>query len=173
MTLKTGVVPPTIGYEQLDPACDLDYVPGQARQARITLALSTSLASAAITARLRCAHWRKTDEYPYGARACKAHERIRSVRIGAGGRTGLVRFVRAGAPAPVLPAPAQESAAPVLPPVQQAPQTPEDPGMDFANVTAVTAPMVACFMPRPRPGSRPCQVGSRVKKATCCVFWRP
>ncbi len=43
MTLKTGVVPPTIGYEQLDPACDLDYVPGQARQARITLALSTSL----------------------------------------------------------------------------------------------------------------------------------
>jgi 3-oxoacyl-[acyl-carrier-protein] synthase II len=43
MTLKTGVVPPTIGYEQPDPACDLDYVPGQARQARITLALSTSL----------------------------------------------------------------------------------------------------------------------------------
>jgi len=38
-----GVVPPTIGYKEKDPECDLDYVPGHARQSRVDLALSTSL----------------------------------------------------------------------------------------------------------------------------------
>jgi 3-oxoacyl-[acyl-carrier-protein] synthase II len=31
-TLRTGVVPPTLGYEVPDPELDLDYVPGEARQ---------------------------------------------------------------------------------------------------------------------------------------------
>jgi 3-oxoacyl-[acyl-carrier-protein] synthase II len=43
MALKDGVVPPTIGYEQPDPECDLDYAPNQARKADITIALSSSL----------------------------------------------------------------------------------------------------------------------------------
>ncbi|MDD3244190.1 MAG: beta-ketoacyl-ACP synthase II [Eubacteriales bacterium] len=43
LALRDGVIPPTIGYEQADPDCDLDYVPNQARQAQATLALSTSL----------------------------------------------------------------------------------------------------------------------------------
>jgi 3-oxoacyl-[acyl-carrier-protein] synthase II len=30
--LRSGVIPPTLGYEVPDPALDLDYVPGQARQ---------------------------------------------------------------------------------------------------------------------------------------------
>ena len=43
LAVKEGVVPPTIGYEQPDPECDLDYVPNQAREAQVDLALSASL----------------------------------------------------------------------------------------------------------------------------------
>ena len=41
--LEDGVVPPTINLREADPACDLDYVPGTARTAPVTLALSNSL----------------------------------------------------------------------------------------------------------------------------------
>jgi 3-oxoacyl-[acyl-carrier-protein] synthase II len=40
--IRAGVLPPTINWEEPDPACDLDYVPNQARPARITTALSNS-----------------------------------------------------------------------------------------------------------------------------------
>lgn len=43
LALKDGVVPPTIGYKEQDPECDLDYVPNTAREADIELALSASL----------------------------------------------------------------------------------------------------------------------------------
>jgi len=41
--LETGVVPPTIGYKEPDPECDLDYVPNKAREHQINAAISTSL----------------------------------------------------------------------------------------------------------------------------------
>lgn len=43
LALKNGVIPPTIGYAEWDPECDLDYTPNRAVQAAVTLGLSTSL----------------------------------------------------------------------------------------------------------------------------------
>ena len=42
MSLKEGIVPPTINLENPDPLCDLDYVPSIARQAKINTGLSNS-----------------------------------------------------------------------------------------------------------------------------------
>ena len=43
LALRDGVAPPTIGYKEPDPDCDLDYVPNQAREAALDMALSVSL----------------------------------------------------------------------------------------------------------------------------------
>ncbi len=42
MSIKTGVIHPTINLDNPDPACDLDYVPNQAREVRVRRALSNS-----------------------------------------------------------------------------------------------------------------------------------
>ena len=42
LTIRDGVIPPTINYETPDPECDLDYVPNVAREADVRLALSNS-----------------------------------------------------------------------------------------------------------------------------------
>ena len=42
LALRDGVLPPTINYETPDPDCDLDYVPNEARQAKLRVALSNS-----------------------------------------------------------------------------------------------------------------------------------
>ncbi|HEY1251362.1 MAG TPA: beta-ketoacyl-[acyl-carrier-protein] synthase family protein [Thermoanaerobaculia bacterium] len=44
LTVRDGKVPPTIHYENPDPACDLDYVPNEARDAEVRVALSNSFA---------------------------------------------------------------------------------------------------------------------------------
>ncbi len=43
LALKEGTIPPTINYEHPDPECDLDYVPNEARQANIDVALSNAM----------------------------------------------------------------------------------------------------------------------------------
>ncbi len=40
--LKDGIIPPTINYDTPDPDCDLDYVPNEARQADVRIAMSNS-----------------------------------------------------------------------------------------------------------------------------------
>lgn len=42
LAMHHGIIPPTINYENPDPACDLDYVPNKARKADVRVALSNS-----------------------------------------------------------------------------------------------------------------------------------
>ena len=40
--VQQDVIPPTIHYRTPDPACDLDYVPNQARQIPVEVAVSNA-----------------------------------------------------------------------------------------------------------------------------------
>ncbi len=50
LAIREGIVPPTIGYLGPDPACDLDYVPNEARAMTIDAALSNSFAFGGLNA---------------------------------------------------------------------------------------------------------------------------
>ena len=43
LAVKNNMIPPTIGYAEQDPDCDLDYTPNHAVKADVTLGISTSL----------------------------------------------------------------------------------------------------------------------------------
>jgi 3-oxoacyl-[acyl-carrier-protein] synthase II len=42
LAIHEGMLPPTINLENPDPACDLDFVPNQARKAEVRSALTNS-----------------------------------------------------------------------------------------------------------------------------------
>lgn len=42
LTIQRGIIPPTINYDEPDPECDLDYVPNEAREKKVTYVLSNS-----------------------------------------------------------------------------------------------------------------------------------
>ena len=48
--LRHGIVPPTLNYVAPDPACDLDYVPHEARAMNVRAALSNSFAFGGLNA---------------------------------------------------------------------------------------------------------------------------
>jgi len=58
LTLRDQLVPPTIHYENADPACDLDYVPNASREALVDVAISNSFAfggNSSVVVLARCA----------------------------------------------------------------------------------------------------------------------
>jgi len=42
-TVRNGVIPPTVNYENPDPECDLDYTPNTAKEADVKIAMNTNL----------------------------------------------------------------------------------------------------------------------------------
>jgi 3-oxoacyl-[acyl-carrier-protein] synthase II len=57
MSLKEGIIPPTINYETPDPDCDLDYVPNEARKVPIKVAISNSFGFGGVNATLAFRKW--------------------------------------------------------------------------------------------------------------------
>ena len=57
LALRDQILPPTINYENPDPACDLDYVPNQARKVNMRYALSNSFGFGGTNASLVFKTW--------------------------------------------------------------------------------------------------------------------
>jgi 3-oxoacyl-[acyl-carrier-protein] synthase II len=57
LALRDQTLPPTINYENPDPACDLDYVPNQVRKAEARYALSNSFGFGGTNAALLFKRW--------------------------------------------------------------------------------------------------------------------
>ena len=52
LTIRDGIIPPTINYDTPDPECDLDYVPNIAKKAQVNIALSNSFGFGGVNATL-------------------------------------------------------------------------------------------------------------------------
>ena len=61
LALRWGILPPTINYEEPDPACDLDVVPNAARPADLRVALSNSFGFGGHNVSLLVRRWDGTE----------------------------------------------------------------------------------------------------------------
>ncbi len=50
LAVERGIIPPTANYSRPDPECDLDYVPNQAREQKVRVAISNSFAFGGLNA---------------------------------------------------------------------------------------------------------------------------
>ena len=57
LALRNGVLPPTTNFTELDPQCELDVIPNQARTAEVEVALSQSFAFGGLNAVLAFRAW--------------------------------------------------------------------------------------------------------------------
>jgi 3-oxoacyl-[acyl-carrier-protein] synthase II len=58
--MRTGIIPPTINYEEPDPECDLDVVPNRARPGEVRVALSNSFGFGGHNVSLIARKWEET-----------------------------------------------------------------------------------------------------------------
>lgn len=58
LALQNGILPPTANFTELDPLCELDVVPNQARAAQVEVALSQSFAFGGLNAVLAFRAWK-------------------------------------------------------------------------------------------------------------------
>ena len=58
LALRDGILPPTANFNEPDPACDLDVIPNEARQAEVEYAISNSFAFGGLNAVLAFRAWR-------------------------------------------------------------------------------------------------------------------
>jgi 3-oxoacyl-(acyl-carrier-protein) synthase len=52
LTLRHGIIPPTVNFNSADPGCALDVVPNKARPATLQFALSNTFAFGGLNASL-------------------------------------------------------------------------------------------------------------------------
>jgi beta-ketoacyl-acyl-carrier-protein synthase II len=57
MTLRDQVIHPTINYETPDPDCDLDYVPNEAREAKVDVAMANACGFGGINSSIVVGRW--------------------------------------------------------------------------------------------------------------------
>jgi beta-ketoacyl-acyl-carrier-protein synthase II len=57
MTLRDQVIHPTINYENPDPDCDLDYVPNEAREAKVDVAMGNASGFGGINSSIVLGRW--------------------------------------------------------------------------------------------------------------------
>jgi 3-oxoacyl-[acyl-carrier-protein] synthase II len=57
LTLRDQVIHPTTSYENPDPECDLDYVPNEAREAKVDVAMANACGFGGINSSIVVSRW--------------------------------------------------------------------------------------------------------------------
>ena len=62
LAIRDGTIPPTVNLEEPDPACDLDYVPGSAREADLNVVVSNAFGFGGANTSLIFRRWQEEGE---------------------------------------------------------------------------------------------------------------